>query len=202
MLLKESANLTAACMAFIYEKAVPGISLQVLEAEADYLARMRGCEDLQLLAGVGGNEPGPVNDYVLQDGDFLRIILSTQILRYWTSMCRTIIVGGNKGAQGKGISAARALENELLEALNPDHFQRDKLLALAGRAEGKIGLGGSIGLELEEEADLLGEDFRPLRGMTISLRVSMETDGQRILHGDTILFNAGYTELLTEVEPS
>ncbi len=202
LLLQRSSCLATACMSDILEKAVPGISLRALEAGADYLARKQGCEDIQLLMAVDGNEPGPVSDYILKDGDSLRIILSTQILRYWSSMCRTVVVGNSKSAQETSILAAMEQEAALIKALSPVNFQKENLSMLAARVQGKIGLGGGIGLELEEGPDLAGDDFKPLPGMAVSLRVSMETGGCKVLHGDTILLTTGQPVVLTDIVPS
>ena len=196
-LIKDCAELTVASMACIRDKAVPGRSLQALEAEVDYLARKMGCEDIQLLVAVNGSEAGPVSSYILKQGDYLNIILSTQILRYWSSICRTLVVGGH--IPEKEILAAKEFQKEMLKILRPGNFQKEALRTFAGRVAGKIGLGSSIGLELEEKPCFSAGNLEPLEGMALILRISTGTGVRRVLYGDTVLLKKEQPVLLTEL---
>lgn len=197
--LKEGGRITSEGMALLKAKAVSGTTLPGLRAEVDYMARRKGCQDIQVLAGINEGNMGPVDDYTLKEGDYLRIILSIQHLQYWTSMARTVIVRKEDGVDDDIFVKVKDLENLLIQNLNPAQFDKKIFKLLKNEAAPSIGMGSGIGLQLEEEPDFLWQDFMPEEGMALNVRVTVESGGKKALRGDTVLLVDGQPEILTQV---
>jgi Xaa-Pro dipeptidase len=169
-------------------------------AEIDRLARNKGVEDIQVLAGEKRLQP-PSFKRTAEVGDHWAVYLAIQHERYWAEVGRTYILSSEPKLQS-AYQKARVIVAQMAAQLKPGNSVRGieetarKQLGEFYATASSYGLGNGIGLD-QREAPFLNDDEARRAGspsvdaaalndnMTLALRVAFETEGKLILFGDS-----------------
>jgi Xaa-Pro aminopeptidase len=180
-------------------------------ADIDRLARDKGAEDIRILAGEKRLNP-PSYKQAASLGDHWAIYLAVQHERYWAEAGRTFVLSGDaktEAAYRKAREVVAAMANQLkpngaVTAI--DETARNVLGEFYGTAS-MYGLANGIGLNQWEAPFLNESDAREVgaasvgatrlsEGMTLALRVTLETEGKLILYGDSFEVTASGSKSL------
>ncbi len=169
-------------------------------ADIDRLARDKGAEDIRILAGERRLQP-PSFKQADNIADHWAVYLALQHERYWVEAGRTYTQAGEK-VQGAARKAQAIVERMAA------HLQPGKsVAAIADTARQELGeiyaaaslygLGHGIGLNQWEAPFLNANDANEVgapmfdaatlnEGMTLALRVTLETEGKLIIYGEQL----------------
>jgi Xaa-Pro aminopeptidase len=169
-------------------------------AEIDRLARNKGVEDIQILAGEKRLQP-PSFKRTGEVGDQWAVYLAIQHDRYWAETGRTYFLSGQPKLQ-RVYQKAQGIVAEMAAQLKPGNSV-DAIEETARKQLGEFyatastyGLGNGIGLD-QREAPLFSDGQARRAGspsggtaelnenMTLALRVAFENEGKFILFGDS-----------------
>jgi len=169
-------------------------------ADIDRLARDKGAEDIRILAGEKRLNP-PSFKQAASLGGHWAVYLAVQHERYWAEAGRTFILSGDVKLAG-AYQRAQQVVAALAQQLKPngpvaaiDDTARRELGEFYGKAS-VYGLANGIGLNQWEAPFLNESDARDVgsasvgattlnEGMTLALRVVLETEGNLVIHGDS-----------------
>jgi len=178
----------------------PGRKEYEIVADIDRLARDKGAEDIRILAGEKRLNP-PSFRQAASLGGHWAVYLAVQHERYWTEAGRTFILSAD-GKLSDAYRRAQKIIAALAKELRPDgpvaaidETARRELGEFYGKAS-VYGLGNGIGLSQWEAPFLNESDARDVgaasvgatmlkEGMTLALRVVLETEGNLVIYGDT-----------------
>jgi Xaa-Pro aminopeptidase len=169
-------------------------------AEIDRLARNKGVEDIQILAGEKRLQP-PSFKRTAEVGDHWAVYLAIQHERYWAETGRTYILSSEPKLQSV-YQKAQAIVAQMATQLKPGNSVKAveetarKQLGQFYATASSYGFGNGIGLD-QREAPFFSDDEARRSGsasvgaaqlndnMTLALRVAFETEGKFILFGDS-----------------
>ena len=178
----------------------PGRKEYEVVADIDRLARDKGAEDIRILAGEKRLNP-PSFKQAAGLGGHWAVYLAVQHERYWAEAGRTFILSGDAKLAG-AYQRAQQIVAALAKQLKPngpvaaiDETARRELGEFYGKAS-VYGLANGIGLNQWEAPFLNESDARDVgsasvgattlnEGMTLALRVVLETEGKLVIHGDS-----------------
>jgi Xaa-Pro dipeptidase len=169
-------------------------------AEIDRLARNKGVEDIQILAGGKRLRP-PSFKRTAEVGDHWAVYLAIQHERYWAETGRTYILASESKLESV-YQKAQEIVAQMAAQLKPGNSARTieetarKQLGEFYAAALSYGLGNGIGLDQREVPFFTDDETRraglPSVGatelddnMTLALRVVFETEGKLIVFGDS-----------------
>ncbi|HVO95731.1 MAG TPA: M24 family metallopeptidase [Terriglobales bacterium] len=191
----------------------PGRKEYEIVADIDRLARDKGAEDIRILAGEKRLNP-PSFKQSATLGSHWVVYLAVQHERYWAEAGRTYILSGDaklaatyrKAQEIVAAMASQLKPNSAVAAI--DETARRELGEFYANAA-VYGLANGIGLN-QWEAPFLNEgdaqevgapavDASTLnKGMTLALRVTIETEGKLVLFGDSFEVTASGAKSLLE----
>jgi Xaa-Pro aminopeptidase len=169
-------------------------------AEIDRLARNKGVEDIQILAGEKRLQP-PSFKRTAEVGDHWAVYLAIQHERYWAETGRTYILSSEPKLQSV-YQKAQAIVAQMATQLKPGNSVKAveetarKELGQFYATASSYGFGNGIGLD-QREAPFFSDDEARRAGspsvgaaelnenMTLALRVAFENQGKFILFGDS-----------------
>jgi Xaa-Pro aminopeptidase len=178
----------------------PGRKEYEIVADIDRLARDKGAEDIRILAGEKRLNP-PSFKQAATLGDHWAVYLAVQHERYWAEAGRTFILAGNAKIEN-AYHKAQEIVAAMAKQLKPngtvaaiDETARRELGEFYGMAS-VYGLANGIGLNQWEAPFLSKSDAGEVgsesvgatvfnEGMTLALRVTLQTEGRVILYGDS-----------------
>jgi Xaa-Pro dipeptidase len=210
--LREAGRVLGEISGGVREFIKPGRKEYEVIAEIDRLARDKGVEDIQILAGEKRLQP-PSFKRTAEVGNLWAVYLAIQHERYWAETGRTYILSSESGLQS-GYQKAREIVAEMATRLRPgnsvkaiEETARQQLGEFYATAS-NYGLCNGIGLN-RWESPFLSEDEACQAGsltvgatelndnMILALRVAFETEGKFILFGDSYEVTTDGPKLLT-----
>jgi Xaa-Pro aminopeptidase len=192
----------------------PGRKEYEIVADIDRLARDRGAEDIRILAGEKRLQP-PSFKQAASMGNHWAVYLAVQHERYWAEAARTYVFAGD-AKSASAYNRAQEVVAEMASHLKPggavaaiDSTARKQLGEFYAAAS-MYGLGHGIGLNQWEAPFLNESDAREVgapwvgattlnEGMTLALRVTIESEGKIVLFGDSFQVTAGGARSLVGV---
>ena len=183
-------------------------------ADIDRLARDKGAEDIRILAGEKRLNP-PSFKQAGGLGGHWAVYLAVQHERYWAEAGRTYPLSSD-AKLADAYQRARQIVAALAKQLRPngpvaaiDETARRELGEFHGKAS-LYGLANGIGLNQWEAPFLNESDAREVgaasagattlnEGMTLALRVVLETEGNLVIHGDSFEVTASGARSLTSM---
>jgi Xaa-Pro aminopeptidase len=208
--LREAGRVLNEISAAVRELIKPGRKEYEVVAEIDRLARNKGVEDIQILAGEKRLQP-PSFKRTAAVGDHWAVYLAIQHERYWAETSRTYILSSESKLQA-AYQKAREIVAQMAAQLKPgspvkaiDETAR-KQLGEFYAAAANYGLGNGIGLDQREAPFFIDDEPRSSSvaatelndNMTMALRVAFETDGKLLLFGDSYEVATGGGKSLTK----
>ena len=189
----------------------PGRKEYEIVADIDRLARDKGAEDIRILAGEKRLNP-PSFKQAASVGTHWAVYFAVQHERYWSEAGRTYFLAHDKKAQsvyGKAQEIVAAMAQQLKpngSVAAIDETARKGLGEFYATAS-VYGLANGIGLNQWEAPFLSESDAREVgassvgattlnEGMTLALRVTIETEGKIVLFGDSFQVTAGGAKTL------
>jgi Xaa-Pro aminopeptidase len=189
----------------------PGRKEYEIVADIDRLARDKGAEDIRILAGDGRLNP-PSFKQAANLGGHWALYLALQHERYWVEAGRTFILAGDAKLQA-AYRKAEEIVAAMAAQLRPngavaeiDAVARQQLGEFYQKAS-VYGLGHGIGLNQWEAPFLTADDAQQVsapaveattlnEGMTLALRVTIESEGKLVLFGDSFQITANGAQSL------
>jgi Xaa-Pro aminopeptidase len=191
----------------------PGRKEYEIVADIDRLARNKGAEDIRILAGEKRLNP-PSFKQAASIGSHWSVYFAVQHERYWAEAGRTYFLANDMKVQGaygkaKEIVAAMAQQLKPNGAVAAIDETARKALGEFYATAAVYGIANGIGLNQWEAPFLSEGDAREVRasfvgattlneGMTLALRVTIESQGKIVLFGDSFQVTAGAGKLLME----
>jgi Xaa-Pro aminopeptidase len=198
--LREAGRVLSEISEGVQEVIKPGRKEYEVVAEIDRLARNKGVEDIQILAGEKRLEP-PSFKRTAAMGDHWAVYLAIQHERYWAEAGRTFVLSSDSKLQSayqksREIVAQMAAQLKPGASVNAIEGTARKQLGEFYATASNYGLGNGIGLDQREAPFFTDDEARqagsPSVGaaqlnehMTLALRVAFETEGKFILFGDS-----------------
>jgi Xaa-Pro aminopeptidase len=198
-LLQEICEEAANCI-------LPGRKEFEVIADIDRLARVKGAEDIRILAGETHLEP-PGAKSARPLGKHWALHLAVQHERYWAEAGRTYIIDNSEAADRAYVEAREFVERMVqgVKAGQPagaiEQTARQVLAEPRYATAAQYGFGQGIGLSQREAPFLTAADAReagvavePVNfaaGMTVALRVAFETGGKFVIYGDSYEVTSG-----------
>jgi Xaa-Pro aminopeptidase len=189
----------------------PGRKEYEIVADIDRLARDKGAEDIRILACDGRLNP-PSFKQAANLGGHWALYLALQHERYWVEAGRTFILAGDAKLQA-AYRKAEEIVAAMAAQLRPngavaeiDAVARQQLGEFYQKAS-VYGLGHGIGLNQWEAPFLTADDAQQVsapavettmlnEGMTLALRVTIESEGKLVLFGDSFQITASGAQSL------
>jgi Xaa-Pro aminopeptidase len=210
--LREAGRVLSEISAGVRELIEPGRKEYEVVADIDRLARNKGVEDIQILAGEKRLQP-PSFKRTAEVGDHWAVYLAIQHERYWAETGRTYILSSEAKLQS-AYQKAQEMVAQMAAQLRPANSVKAieetarKQLGEFYAAASSYGLGNGIGLDQREAPFFTDDEARragsPSVGatelsdhMTLALRVAFETDGKLLLFGDSYEVNPDGPKPLT-----
>jgi Xaa-Pro aminopeptidase len=169
-------------------------------AEIDRLARNKGVEDIQILAGEKRLQP-PSFKRTAEVGDHWAVYLAIQHERYWAETGRTYILSSESRLhsvyqKAQEIVAQMATQLKPANSIKAIQETARKQLGEFFATASSYGFGNGIGLDQREAPFFSDDEARRARSLsgsaaelndntTLALRIAFETEGRFILFGDS-----------------
>jgi Xaa-Pro aminopeptidase len=188
-----------------------GLNERILEAGVGRLAYLEGAEDVRILIGkpkASNWTLRPPEDTRVADGDTLILYLAVELERYWAEGTRTFTAKGPTLTRPESADA-ESLYERVVKGLNTGKSVSSFYKETLGKIKrGKIdslteyGLGGGIGISLQEPPQLIGEDKTLLKeGMCLTLRLAVkDRELGAFMIGNTLHLSKNGPEVLTKDE--
>lgn len=178
----------------------PGRKEYEIVADIDRFARDKGVEDIRILAGEKRLQP-PSFKMTASLGHHWAVYLAIQRERYWAEAGRTYLLSSESKLES-AYQKAQEIVAQMAIQLKPDNAVKAidetarKQLGQFYRTAALYGLGNGIGLNQWEAPYLSEDESRQVESasvgavslqpaMTLALRVVLDTEGKRVIFGDT-----------------
>ena len=161
--------------------AQPGVNELVLAADIDRLARLKGCESVNLLTYAGKDDETMLRvpwDRDFEEGDTVSAFMNVSYLRYYGVFGATKVIGGNNAEQEALFEAAENLFAKKIAGMQ-------KGSVVTGYEEGHCDNCGAdyytvvngVGMDLSDYPEAPGKKADVLENMTFTVSLSVKKKG-------------------------